>query len=57
MTISNWIEIVVIVITIALLGIPLIHATKKVSDLEGADIVVISEAERDCYEGSVINSK
>ena len=57
MTISNWIEIGVIVITLLTLGIPLIKATKKVSDLEGADLVTVSTEESDCYSGSVISSK
>jgi hypothetical protein len=39
MTISNWIEIIVMAAILIGLGIPLIITGKKVKDLEGADLI------------------
>ena len=57
MSVTNWIEIFIIIVTIVSLGIPLIRVTKKVSDLEGVDLVIPSDYESDNNNGVVISSK
>ena len=57
MTVSNWIELAVIIITVIILGVPLLRITKKVADLDGAELVESKPANSDLLEGIIISGK
>lgn len=57
MTVSNWIELAVIIITVIVLGVPLLRITKKVADLDGAELVESKPANDDLLEGIIISGK
>lgn len=57
MTQFNWIEIGSIVLTFIAMGIPLLHVSKKVSDLEGVELVESGEEKRPKDSKKIISSK
>jgi hypothetical protein len=57
MTLINWIEIAGIALTLVLMGIPLLRVSKRVSDLEGAELVEAGKGKNPKQIKKIISSK